>query len=176
MTVGRYILLVIALVVIVSGVVVYYKMGGFNSPEMVIFKSPPFTIVGKNYTGRMNEKAFGKMFEDAEELVKNGKVKGMVCAWFENSPEAAKDTVKAFIGVCLFINDSLTTVPQGYSVKQLPFRYVAQAHIKASYMLAPKVYPKLKEFAKEKGSPVNDAPALELYKSENEVIIQLPVK
>ena len=174
MTTGRYILLVIGMVVIFSGGFVYYKMGGFNSPELSIIKSTPYTIVGKSYTGRMNEKAFGKLFEDAEGLIKTGKVKGQVCAWFENNAEAVKDTVKAFIGVSTDVIPS--TVPEGFSVKQIPIRYVAQAHIKAHYMLTPKVYPKLKDFAKEQGKPVNDAPALELYKTENDVIIQLPVK
>src|SRR6185437_13547255 len=99
MTTTRYILLSIAISIIGIGVFFYYKMGGFNAPELSIINAPSYTIVGKPYTGRMNSKEFGKLFEEADSLIKSGTIKGVSCAWFENNPESGKDTVTAFVGV-----------------------------------------------------------------------------
>jgi len=149
-------------------------MGGFNAPELSIINAPSYTIVGKPYTGRMNSKEFGKLFEEADSLIKSGTIKGVSCAWFENNPESGKDTVKAFVGVATTTSPS--ALPKGFEVKTTSSRKVVQAHILAHYMLAPQTYSKLKDFADSKNIKVNDAPTLELYNSENDVIIQQPVK
>ena len=174
MTTTRYILLSLVLGIIGLGVFFYYKMGGFNAPELSIINAPSYTIIGKPYTGRMNSKEFGKLFEEADSLIKSGTVKGVSCGWFENNPASGKDTVKAFIGIAVAASSS--PLPKGFETKTIAPRKAAQAHVLAHYMLAPQVYPKLKDFADDKGIKINDAPALELYNSENDVIIQLPVK
>ncbi len=174
MTTTRYIVLFWALSIAGIGVFFYYKMGGFNAPELSIVNAPAYTIVGKAYEGRMNSKEFGELFEEADSLVKTGTVKGTSCGLFANNPASGKDVVKAFVGV--MPNAPVQQVPKGFELRTEPARKVAQAHVTAHYMLAPQVYPKLKEYADEKGIKINDTPALEIYKSEDEIIIQLPVK
>ena len=174
MTTTRYILLFLVISIVGIGIFFYYKMGGFNAPELSIINAPSYTIIGKPYHGRMNSKEFGKLFEEADMLIKSGKLKGHTCGLFENNPASGKDTVKAFIGI--IPNTTIQETPKGFEVKTIAAHKVAQAHVLAHYMLAPQVYPKLKEYADDKGIKISDAPALEIYNSENDVIIQLPVR
>ncbi|MBX9850627.1 MAG: hypothetical protein K2X86_02605 [Cytophagaceae bacterium] len=64
------------------GLYFYYYLGGFESAEMKMINAPSCIVAGKPYKGKMNDKSLGKLFNEAEELIKKNKLDGKVCAVF----------------------------------------------------------------------------------------------
>ena len=156
------------------GLFFYARYGGFNDPEIKITTVPVCTIAGKAYSGKMTSKEFGQLFEVAEKLVKEGKVKGDIAGIFYTNPQKDTATIEAFIGVLL--KDSLQDLPEDYAIRTVAERKVVQAHIKAHVLVSPFVYPDIEEFAKENNIELAHVPAVEIYPSTEEMFIQVPVK
>lgn len=155
------------------GLFFYARYGGFNDPEIKTITVPEYKIIGKEYTGKMTAKEFGQLFEAAEKMLKEGKVKGDVAGVFYTNPQKESDTVQAFVGVLL--KDSLQVLPEGYTIRTVAERKVIQAHIKAHVLVSPFVYPDIEEFAKENNIVLTHVPAVEIYPSTEEMFIQVPV-
>lgn len=161
-------------VLFLIGLFFYNKFGGFNLPEIKVITSEKCMIVGKEYSGKLTSKEFGKLFENAEAFIKEGKLKGQIGGIFYSSPEKTSDSIIAFIGVV--VKDSLNDLPDGYSLRTLDSRKVIQAHIKAHILVAPDIYPDIEEYAKENKIKSLKVPALEIYPSNEEMFIEVPVE
>lgn len=166
--------LAVLAVLLCIGVFYYYKLGGFNPPEIKIINAPSYIIAGKPYVGKMTTKEFAALFTEAEVLVEKKELEGLVCGIFYNNPEKENDTIDAFIG--LIIKDSTKTLPVGYSYRYLKGRKIVQAHIKSHLLVSPSIYTDIQDFAKEKNIELLHVPALEIYLGTKELFIEIPVK
>ena len=172
----RYIALVFAVVIIASALYLYSKLGGFSKVTMSVISSPEYIIAGKPYKGTMKSPLFGRLFQDADTfIVKNNlKNKAWVCGVFYNNPEKDKDTILAFIGVV--VKDTSGTITPGYTYRRIVPRKVIRANIKAHYLFAPSIYPDINKYAEENKIQLKQVPSIEIYPSEDEVVVEVPVK
>ncbi|SMB82023.1 hypothetical protein SAMN00120144_3045 [Hymenobacter roseosalivarius DSM 11622] len=138
-----------ALALILAGVYAY--LGGFRQPEVaVITTAKPIFLAGRYYNGPVRGDEFGTLFRQAQQVKANNHLQGTLGNIYYNDPEAAGDTVKAFIG--LIVADTVSqNLPPGYHYSTFSGgQRVVQARLKASYMLAPgKLYSGIKDFAKQ---------------------------
>jgi hypothetical protein len=156
------------------GLFYFYKLGGFNETEIKVINVPESKMLGKQYKGQMGAKGYGRLFEESEELLKKGKVKGDIAALFFNNPKKGTDTADVFIGIIL--KDSLHNIPEGFSLRKIPGRKVLQAHIQADILIAPFVFPDLEEYAKENNIVLKQNLTLEIYPGRDDMYIQIPVE
>jgi hypothetical protein len=172
----RFIMLVFAVIIIGSAVYLYGKMGGFTKTTMNVVSSPEYIIAGKPYKGTMRNPAFGRLFLQADTFIIKNNLKGKawVCGVFYNNPAKDKDTLLAFIGVV--VKDTLGTISPGYSYRRIEPRKVIRANIKAHYLLAPSIYPEIDEYAEENKIQLKHVPSIEIYPSEDEVVVEVPVE
>jgi hypothetical protein len=173
---SRFISLVFAVIILGSAVYFYSKLGGFSKTDMRVVTSQEYFIVGKAFKGIMKDPAFGRLFQDADTFIVKNNLKGK--AWtggiFYNSPLKDKDTLIAFVGVIL--KDTLSPLAAGYSYRSLPARKVIRASIKSHYLFAPSIYPDIEDYAKENKLQSLQVPSIEIYPSEDEVVVEVPVK
>jgi hypothetical protein len=172
----RYIGLVFAVIIIGSAVYLYSKLGGFSKTTMSVVSSPEYIIAGKPYKGTMKSPAFGRLFQEADTFIIKNKLKdkAWVCGIFYNNPLKDKDTLIAFIGVV--VKDTLGTISHGYSYRRIEPRKVIRANIKAHYLFAPSIYPEIEDYAKENNIQLKQVPSIEIYPSEDEVVVEVPVR
>lgn len=168
------VILVVLAVIFFTAVFFYYKLGGFRDPEIKLAEAPAYVIAGKPYKGKMTSKEFGKLFEESENYLANKTLKGRSCGVFYNNPEKETDTIDAFVGILL--DDETQKIPQGYTLKNIPARKIVRAHIEAHILVSPFIYPDIDDFAKEKNITLQHVPALEIYPSREEMIIEVPAK
>jgi hypothetical protein len=142
-----FFLLSILIAALAAGIYAY--LGGFRSPEVeLVTTQGPIYLAGKYFNGRVDSKEFGPLFRQAHQLQESGQLRGELANIYYNDPEAAGDTVKAFIG--LIVPDTTTqTLPSGYRYSTFSGgQSVVRARINASYMVAPdKLYASIKRYA-----------------------------
>ncbi|GAB2459797.1 hypothetical protein GCM10011375_09840 [Hymenobacter qilianensis] len=143
-----------ALALILGGVYAY--LGGFRQPEVaVITTAKPIFLAGRYYNGPVQGDEFGPLFRQAQQYKEKNHLQGTLGNIYYNDPEAAGDTVKAFIG--LIVADTVSqNLPPGYRYSTFSGgQRVVQARLDASYMLAPgKLYSGIKEYAKQHKIPL----------------------
>jgi hypothetical protein len=173
---SRFIASVFAVIILGSAVYFYSKLGGFSKTNMSVVASQEYFIIGKPFKGLMKNPAFGRLFQDADTFIVKNSLKGK--AWtggvFYNSPLKDKDTLLAFVGV--IVKDTLNPLTAGYSYRSIPSRKVIRASIKSHYLFAPSIYPDIEDYAKENKLQSLQVPAIELYPSEDEVVVEVPVR
>ena len=173
---SKFIALIFAVIILGSAVYFYSKLGGFSKTSMNVVSSSEYFIAGKAYKGTMKNPSFGHLFQDADTFIVKNNLKGK--AWvggvFYNNPPKDKDTLIAFIGV--IVKDTLNPPGDGYSYRSIPARKVIRANIKAHYLFAPSIYPDIEKYAQENKIQSLQVPSIEIYPSEDEVVVEVPVK
>ncbi|MBC6991694.1 hypothetical protein [Hymenobacter sp. BT491] len=143
-------LLILFLVVFVGGASVYAYLGGFKQPEVALTTVPqPIYLAGQHFKGRADSPEFGPMFRQAQQVKSSGQLHGDLGNIYYNDPDAASDSLKAFIG--LVVADTTSQkLPVGFHYTAFfTQQQVVRARIEASYMVAPgKLYEGVKEYAK----------------------------
>ncbi|MFN3402884.1 MAG: GyrI-like domain-containing protein [Cytophagaceae bacterium] len=159
---------------LVAGVILYAWLGGFKDPAITVVDAGPYYVAGKKFHSRLNDKALGNFFNEAEELGSKAYPDGTVAGIFYNEPVKPTDTISAFIGIAFSAKpDSL---PENYSLDSLPARRVVEARIESHYLVVPvNIYAKIQEYAKQQNMKLQMTPALELYPGENKLVVQVPV-
>jgi hypothetical protein len=172
----RFIMLVFAVIIIGSAIYLYSKLGGFSKTTMTVVSSPEYIIAGKPYKGIMKNPAFGRLFEEADTFIIKNKLrdKAWVCGVFYNNPPKDKDTIIAFIGAV--VKDTLGAISPGYSYRRIAPRKVIRANIKAHYLFAPSIYPDIDNYAEENKIQLKHVPSIEIYPSEDEVVVEVPIR
>ncbi|WMJ72473.1 GyrI-like domain-containing protein [Cytophagaceae bacterium ABcell3] len=167
-------LVIIACVVMSSLLFGYYKLGGFKKPEHSKITANDYWIYGKHYKGKLEDKNFATLFEEAEAYISSNNIDGYGAAYYFNNPQQGSDTADAFVG--FIVEDSLATPPQGYNVLKIDSREVVQMHMKSHYIVSPiNVYESILEYAEGEGIKTKDSPSLEIYRATDDLIIQVPV-
>jgi hypothetical protein len=142
------------LVLVLGGVYAY--LGGFRQPEVgVIITKKPIYLAGRYFNGPVRSEEFGPLFRQAQQLKANQQLKGTLANIYYNDPEAAGDTVKAFVG--LIVVDTVSQkLPPDYRYSTFSGgQRVIQARLDASYMIAPgKLYSGIKDYAKKQKLPL----------------------
>lgn len=165
--------LIVLGIIFIVGLFFYYRLGGFNKPEITMVVAPAYQIAGKPYTGKMTTKEFGSLFKEAETHIEKKNLEGRVSGIFYTKPEKENDTIAAFVGVIL--NDTLQKLPEGYTLKVIPERKIIRATIHAHILVSPFIYPDIEDYAKEQKVELLHVPAVEIYLSNSEMIIEVPV-
>jgi hypothetical protein len=166
--------LIVLGIIFIVGLFFYYRLGGFNKPEITMVQAPAYHVAGKSYKGKMTTKEFGTLFKEAETFVEKKELAGRVSGIFYSKPEKENDTITAFVGVIL--DDPTQKLPVGYTIKEIPARKIIRATIHAHILVSPFIYPDIEDYAGEQKVELLHVPAVEIYISNSEMIIEVPVK
>ncbi|WP_400192697.1 hypothetical protein [Hymenobacter sp. B81] len=114
---------------------VYTWLGGFRTPEVALVTTArPVFVLGQYYYGLPNND-FGKLFSQANELQRSGRVRGTLGNIIYNNPQQEGDSVRAFVG--LVVADTLQARPAGYQYRTFAAgQRVLRAQVDAHFMLA----------------------------------------
>jgi hypothetical protein len=150
----------------------YYRLGGFNDPVLSEAEEGPFYLAGVYYEGHVKDPSMSALFDSCYAKVERAELPGTLASHFMNDPNASKGMIKAFIGVAF--SDSLHPLPKGYQWHVFPKKSGLKASLEAHFMLAPvKIYPALEELAAQKKKKLADE-SLELYPSDKQVLVLCP--
>ncbi|MFD1871046.1 hypothetical protein [Hymenobacter bucti] len=141
----------IVLIVTAIAISFYAYLGGLRTPTVALETTPTTLLAGQGYNGKVDEKRFGELFREAKTAQENGSLgTGLALAnFYSNNPEAAHDTIQAFIG--LAVADTARPLPAGWRYRVVPAgQRIMRAQIKGvSFLLAPdKLYPAATEAIK----------------------------
>jgi hypothetical protein len=152
----------------------YFTLGGFNEPELSVTDASQVFIMGKSYNGKLNDKKFAELFDEADAYIESNQLKSSSCAVYYNDAQKGNDVAEVFVGILV---DSLTVIPDGYKLVKLEGRKVVQARVMSHFTVAPiNIYERIAEFSKAQNLNNLKVPTLEIYPSADEVIIQVPVE
>ena len=130
---------------------VYTYLGGFRAAAVTLETTPqPIFLAGRYFAGRVNSDQFGPLFRQAQQLQQSGQLRGDLANIYYDDPEAAEDSVRAFVG--LVVPDTTSQqLPTDYRYRTfVAGQRVVHARIQASYLVAPdKLYSGLKAFAEK---------------------------
>ena len=171
----HYIILTTMFVVLAVGALfIYNNMGGFSNPATSLKAAPNRIIVGKMYEGTVMDKKFGKLFNEIEAEIKKGKIKGKLAAYYFNNPDKNKGKMKCIVGILL--EGDATKPFEPYVIVEIPERKVIRTTVKAHISVAANVYKAAEKFAEKNNLKYSDENVLEIYPSENEFIMEAPIK
>lgn len=142
----------IVLIVTALAISFYAYLGGLRTPTVALETTrTPTLLAGQVYVGKVQGQRFGELFREAKTMQENGRLgQGLALAnIYHNNPEAAHDTIRAFIG--LAVADTARPLPTGWRYRVVPAgQRIMRAQIKGvSFLLAPdKLYPAATEAIK----------------------------
>lgn len=170
----RRILLTISFIILAGMLGFVGYLGYFNDPEMKVTTSPSYSMIGKYYSGGLEEKSLGQLFQDADSLILKEGIQGKTAIILDKNPMKAKDTLNAFVGVLL--NDSISQTPSGYELRHVPSRKVLHTEVTGSFLMLPiNVYEKVTKYAKENALDISTDGAIEIYESDKKLVVLVPV-
>ena len=147
---ARWVFLVLLLVA-ASAAVWYAYLGGFN--QAVVTEettSRPLFLAGQPFRGPADSNDFGPLFRQVQQLRESGRLGGELANIYYNDPEAATDSVRAFVG--LLVPDTTSQkLPAGYRYRLFPAgQRVVRATLDASFLVAPgRLYASIREYINE---------------------------
>ena len=160
-----------------TGVGVYAYLGGFRAPAVALeTTSAPIFVVGQPYRGPAQSEFFAQLFRQASDAQAAGHYHGDLTNIFLNSPEKARDTVQAFVGIA--VADTTAPALPGWRYRVVPAgQRVMAARLKGtSYLLAPgKLYPAAFEAIKAQKLTQRDF-FLERFSSDDRAEVWVGVK
>ena len=129
----------------------YAYLGGFN--KAVVGEETtarPLFLAGQPFHGPANSDDFGPLFRQVQQLRESGRLRGELANIYYNDPEAANDSVRAFVG--LLVPDTTSQrLPAGYRYLVFPAgQRVVRATLNASFLVAPgRLYSSIRNFIEE---------------------------
>ncbi|MCC9165289.1 hypothetical protein [Pontibacter harenae] len=153
----------------------YTYIGGFTEPDVTVATSEIRYVAGQPFLGSTDDRALGKVFQRAAEVLDKKELEGMLGSIYYNNPVKKGDTISAFIGV--IIPDTTVQLPEGYELRVVPGnRKVLRGQVKAHYSLAPsKLYNAVFDYAKEENMELEQF-YLEWFPQDDEAMLEVPVK
>ncbi len=167
-------------VLVVSGIIAlagYYYLGGFKEREMELVEVGDYRLVGKEYIGRLDNKALEEIFFEVQEHVQEGAPAGTFTMVVLREPENEKDTLHQFIGILL--DNPAAAVPEGWKPFALDAEQAVRATIRSHNLVMPKpnaIREELEEFAREQGVALKPGITIEKYLGERNLQIEVPLQ
>lgn len=115
--------------------IVYVLLGGLKQPEITITSSDGYIILGKRFSGKLDDKNLKETYREAQKKFKEGELKGIFSVMHFHEPDAETGKVDAVIGVV--VKDSLQKKPKGYEYFHWGKGPVAKADIRSHFSVAP---------------------------------------
>ena len=130
----------LVLVFTALGLGIYAWLGGLHTPTTALeTTAAPVLLAGQFYAGRVDAGRFGELFREAKTALDSRTVPPAqaLANLYYNDPEAAHDSIRAFVG--LRVADTTARLPAGWRYRVLPAgRRVLHARIAStSFQLAP---------------------------------------
>lgn len=149
----RYVFLLLLLITLAAAGA-YIFSGGMREPTVTLETIPtPLILAGQSYHGKVTAPQFGQLFSQAKAVQDGGQLASptVLTNLYFNDPEAAHDSIRAFIG--LLVADSSRPLPPGFRYRLVPAgqRVVATRLSGVSHSLAPgKLYPAAFAFVQQR--------------------------
>ena len=148
------------------GLSIYAYLGGLRSPTVTLeTAAAPVLLAGQPFAGKASEARFGELFRAAKTTQDAGTLPTAqaLANLYYNDPEAAHDSIRAFVG--LRVADTLGRLPAGWRYRVWPAgRRAMHARLAStSYLLAPgKLYSAAEQALKDLKLP-KQPPYLEQF-------------
>lgn len=163
-------------VLLVIIAIVYVILGGFKEPEIKIAESPGYIILGKRFTGKLDERKLKETYKEAQEKYRDGELNGVFAVMHFHEPNVNTGKVDAVIGVV--VKDSLSEKPEGFNYFTWRKGPVVQTKILSHYSVAPSpetINEVMNKLAESKGYKVENG-SLERYLESNHLEVERPLK
>jgi DNA gyrase inhibitor GyrI len=112
--------------------------------------TPPVLLAGQPFRGKVDDSRFGELFRTAKNWQDAHPGQPLANLYY-NDPEAAHDSIQAFVGV--LVPDTAATLPVGWRYRVVPAGRRVVARVQGvSFLLAPgKLYAAAQQHIKEQG-------------------------
>jgi hypothetical protein len=140
----------LVLVFTAIGLGIYAYLGGLRSPSVALeTTAAPVLLAGQPFHGKVDDSHFGELFRTAKNW-QDAHPSQPLANLYYNNPEAAHDSIRAFVGVLVL--DTTATLPAGWRYRVVPNgRRVVAARVQGvSFLLAPgKLYAAAQQHIKD---------------------------
>lgn len=169
--------LIIAILAVVFSILgfIYVKLGGLNEPTLEVADSPGYFITGRFYKGSYNDEAVENIFYEVRQLLKEGRLHGILTIVYYKDPMEAEGQVENFIGIAT--PEKTTMVPPGLEQRKIPPGKFLRATIEAHTAVMPvpgTIKEKLAALANDQGLEMGDI-SIEKYYSDYKLVVEVPV-
>ncbi|NML67105.1 hypothetical protein HHL22_18010 [Hymenobacter sp. RP-2-7] len=122
------------------GLSIYAYLGGLHSPTVALETTvAPVLLAGQPFAGKASEASFGELFRAAKTTqdARSLPAAQALANLYYNDPEAAHDSIRAFVG--LRVADTLGRLPAGWRYRVVPAgrRTMHARMVGTSFLLAP---------------------------------------
>jgi hypothetical protein len=133
------------------GLSIYAYLGGLRTPSVALETiTAPVLLAGQPFHGKVDDSRFGELFRAAK-VHQDANPALPLANLYYNNPEAAHDSIRAFVGV--LVPDTAGMLPAGWRYRVVPAgRRVVMARVQGvSFLLAPgKLYAAAQQQLKDK--------------------------
>ncbi|MEM9327936.1 MAG: hypothetical protein AAGA85_19885 [Bacteroidota bacterium] len=166
---------VIAVLLFVIGLSVYYLIGGFEKVTILYQEGERRSVVGKYYKGYYAHPDLEDLWEASRELVRQRAIPGQLAVVNYDNDSLDNDEVEQFIGV--MIEGGMAEVPPDFEVLEIDMTHQLRVFLPMHPMVRPrprKMERMLAEFANANGYVLADH-TLELHFEDNSMILESPI-
>jgi hypothetical protein len=132
------------------GLSIYAYLGGLRTPSVALeTTTAPVLLAGQPFHGKVDDSHFGELFRTAKNWQDAHPGQPLANLYY-NNPEAAHDSIRAFVGV--LVPDTAAALPAGWRYRVVPAgRRVIAAKVQGvSFLLAPgKLYAAAQQHIKD---------------------------
>lgn len=144
MTKKRKIILAVALVLLIVAVILYWRNGGFATPDVELVDQKPRIVNGKRYTGI--DTKLGDVIDTLRQ--RNEAISDPKDFIIFSYREPSEDhTIDVFAGV--LVDDSSSSIHPDYKFTVIPARKIVRGHINAHESMINKVQNSVFDFIEE---------------------------
>jgi hypothetical protein len=132
------------------GLSIYAYLGGLRTPSVALeTTTAPVLLAGQPFHGKVDDSRFGELFRTAKNWQDAHPGQPLANLYY-NNPEAAHDSIRAFVGV--LVPDTAAALPADWRYRVVPAgRRVVAARVQGvSFLLAPgKLYAAAQQHIKD---------------------------
>ena len=132
--------------------IIYQQLGGFREVKLSRVEPFEYMIVGKEFQGKITDKAWENLFFEMKGYLDEGQVSGdLVIVWYEQ-PDSETKTGKAFVGIDM--EDRRAGFPESLTSREVACRGILRAELIGNILVLPKpekVIEDLRNFALREG-------------------------
>ncbi|WP_017731306.1 hypothetical protein [Nafulsella turpanensis] len=174
---GKKYIITVLLIAAVISLAGYIYLGGFKDRELALVEVNNYHLIGKHYTGTLQNEALGDIFFEVQDKVQQDELEGVLTVVVLKEPVEEKDTVEQFIGV--LTEQPVEELPEGWEHFTVEADQAVRSTIRSHNMVMAKpnvIREELEAFAKEQGLKLQPNISIEKYIGERHLEIEVPVE
>ena len=126
----------IAIIVLIAGLVINYKLDGFSKLEATLVTSEEYILYGQYYEGRYNDDELEALIVSTRDWVQSNKVGELAIVNYFNGEDERRGKIKQFVGV-IITDDKQQAWPEDFEILEIKANETIEVKVSIRALVMP---------------------------------------